>query len=426
MLNRRNAILGTAACLAAVQGCGPSDAPAPISEPLRTDIPLRIAMAATKIQSDAINRSWGSVSDQPLKITTTQTSRDSSAPIADLIAAAENSDVVVVPLNAVAELVANDAIAPMASDDMQELIDDLYPALRGGVVRFGNNAYALPLASTLPALLTTESTAPDSPIATWHDYDQWVGEQANQAAGEPTAPGWAAAMFLWRAAGSAQRWLFNRENFAPTIDEETYIDSLALMAKTVARYPQPRRTPDQVWSDLLDQKIAGGIGFPTRPPGNESEIRVAPLPGGTNPLNQNKPLFDPWLSVIAITTNCRQTDASRTFVQWITGGESSESARRQIAPFAPVRISDAHDLSDPYAQWLTQKLDTPVTLPTIQVMGAAEYYAALDDQVIRCLGGKSTPAESLAETAKSWRALTARIGIDPQLRTWRRIQGIEA
>ena len=79
-----------------------------------------------------------------------------------------------------------------------------------------------------------------------------------------------------------------------------------------------------------------------------------------------------------------------------------------------------------YQQWLGRRLEVPVTLPALQLLSAGRYYEVLDQQVGRCIDGKATAEEALAEVSTKWRAINDSVGTEKQERAWRRAQGMRA
>ena len=79
-----------------------------------------------------------------------------------------------------------------------------------------------------------------------------------------------------------------------------------------------------------------------------------------------------------------------------------------------------------FGQWLATRLSSPITMPTLQLLHAGDYYAALDSQVVRALDGEVTPEQALAEVARRWQATTEQVGVEKQLRAWRRAQGMRS
>ncbi|TWU56104.1 hypothetical protein Poly59_24080 [Rubripirellula reticaptiva] len=429
-VTRRQAISQSATCLAGITllGCNRTDeVVAPVAA-ARTDIPLRITWVGSQDEADAIERGWSSVSEQAIAINVVVIDRSQSVPsIADLTELAKSSDLLSVPLMMVAELASSESIESLTGDAISVITSDLLPAMRSGVARYGGDTFAIPYAANLPALFFSTNRSEADLALSWKEYGDRVGADWNGKAGEPTTAGWAASMFLWRSIGSAQRWLVSRETFEPTIDDEPYVQALDQMRQTVARYETPRQTPSQIWQRLQQRELAAGITFPTSQANSEAELSAADLPSPESSSQSLASLaFSPWLNAITMSANCRQTDASKLFMDWISGGEGSESTRQMVAPYNAVRSSDASSSLTPYAQWIEKKLGSPVTLPSMQFISAGEYYAALDHAVMDCLDGKSTAAEALASAKSHWQSITKRVGVDVQLRAWRRANGMRA
>ncbi|MGB7326334.1 MAG: hypothetical protein WBD31_15785 [Rubripirellula sp.] len=429
-VTRRQAISQSATCLAGITllGCNrPAEVVAPVTA-VRTDIPLRITWVGSQDDADAIQRGWSSVSEQAIAVTAITLDRSASIPsIDDLIQQAKTCDLLSVPLMMVAELVSSQSIESLTGDAISAITSDLMPAMRSGAARYGGDTFAIPYAANLPALFLSDNRSDTDMAMSWKEYDDRVVADWKGKAGEPTTGGWAAAMFLWRSVGSAQRWLVSRETFEPTIDDEPYVQALDQMRQTVARYEKPRQTPSQIWQGLQQRELDAGITFPTSQVNSETELVATDLPGPQSS-GQSLPslAFSPWLNVIAMSTNCRQTDASKVFMDWISGGEGSESARQTVSPHSAVRSSNTSSNLDAYAEWIEKRLGSPVTLPSMQFISAGQYYAALDNAVMDCLDGKSTAADALAGAKSQWQAITKRVGVDVQLRAWRRANGMRA
>jgi hypothetical protein len=260
------------------------------------------------------------------------------------------------------------------------------------------------------------------------------------AAAEPLAAGAAAKMFLWRASeASPPVWLFDRESFEPVLTAETYVSALETMRQNVLRYGQARMTPGEVWSGIAGGKLSIALGWPAvfgDPPRIEAvgDTIVSGLP--TTPKTSDllgiaSPVLpDPDALLAVISSRCRQTVAAKRFVIWLSGGEGSEMVRASVGPMTairrPLEVSQETDiaLSNDYATFLAQRLSSLNLRPTIRLHGYDRYMAALDQEVLACLDGKQTAAESLASVSKAWQSLTAEIGIERQAKAWRLAQGL--
>jgi hypothetical protein len=432
-LNRRHLLVGSATwAVGATLGCRHEEEPVAAATEERQDVPLRLALAGTEQDAESIQRGWGAVTEQPIDIQPIKMDRGDAGTLSDaILTAAKNSDLIIYPLAWVAQASAAEVVVAL-SDDEFEAIDQesgsLFPALRSGAARYADQYLAVPLGAALPALLwgVDDAESGQPAIESWQAYDDAVSKVWNGMASEPSAPGWAGAMFLWRAA-SAKSWLFSREDLRPLVDQEPYIESLDLMVRTHARYQMKRQTPDQVWSAVNSGELKGGIGFPGVRTEVQREFQIGNMPG-VNELS--KVLLDPFSPVISLSANCRQSTVAKRFIGWISGGEGSPTIRQQVAGMTEIRES-ANRENDAYAggpnsynHWLATRLSSPVTIPNLQLLQAGDYYAALDQHVGRALAGDAKPREALAAVAKQWQATSEHVGIDKQLRAWRRAQGI--
>jgi ABC-type glycerol-3-phosphate transport system substrate-binding protein len=334
---------------------------------------------------------------------------------------------VIYPIAIATELVAAEAITPLPEEFSQTLDRDqgnLLPALRNRLAAYTDQTIGLPLGTSLPAILSVD---PIAPVGSWKDYDQLVADTWKGKAGEPTAPGWAAAMFLWRAA-HIKGWLFDRENLNPLIDSEPYVEALERFTTTHDRYQAKRQGPDEIWSGIISGSLLGGISWWHEDNANV-EVNVVDLP---TPSSQGKILFDPFAVMASLSSDCRQSAAAKQFIAWIAGNESSESMRRNVFGTATNRATSVRESQSAlgakqvtnYDRWLSNRLTNPITRPTLQLQDSTDYYAALDQGVGRALDHQTSAQDALSQTADKWRQITRNVGAVKQLRTWNRLQGL--
>ncbi|TWU26922.1 hypothetical protein Pla52o_07780 [Novipirellula galeiformis] len=441
-LNRRQLLATATGATLTLAGCSRPSAEKPLTTKSRTDIPLRITMVGSDEEAEVISRSWSSIHEQPLTITTIQANRAGGDPgtnvaqgqadrlIDRLIEQTHQSDLVIYPLWAVPELVAAEAIIPISDEQFKEMetqTGDLYSAVRNGAARYAGEFFAMPLGANQPALLSTDEVPV---MESWEDYDRWVADDLKGNANEPLAAGWAATMFLWRAASTlSQGWLFTRDDFQPTLNTEPYVDVLQQMAKTAARYSPKRQTPTQIWTSIQNGQQRGGIGFAATNNASDVEVNVSNLPGA----DDNKRIFlDPYSTLVSLSATCRQSAVSKRWMDWIAGGEGSDAIRRQVSGATSIRTPHQSELSSEpvrqsgYAAWLTERLQTPVTLPSLQLFDADAYYAALDTAIGKTIDGKLDAQAALDQVAQQWEVITTRIGRQKQLSAWGRAQGLRA
>lgn len=409
-----------------IAGCGKTAEQAQPA-PERRDVPLRAVLVGRQEDADVISRAWSSVTSGSVEFDLLTISREDPAELAKLPQLAKKNDLLIYPLMAVADLYAASAIVPNTEDEFEAAEEDLgqvYPALRNGAAMYAGQLVSLPLRASLPALVTVDSI--DRP-ATWADYDKWVSEM-DGAVSEPLAPGWAAITFLRRVASVLKTgWMFTRETLTPLVDSQLYVDVLSQLKTTADRYQADRMTPPQIFNQIQQGKLRGGICFQTGE--SESPVNVVGLPGQEG---VNRVLLDPFSSVVSISAACRQTRLSKQFVTWLSGGEGSETVRRQVHAMTTVRKSDVdpgtggQQQGDNYQAWLSQRLEIPITLPAMQLLSAGDYYRQLDQQVTACLDGKVAPQEALQAVAAAWSRLHDQVGLQKQERAWRRAQGRRA
>ena len=425
----RRQLLGSSVALAGwlASGCDRQQKPSPSSaatSPSST-VPLRVALVGEARDRETITRAWEAITNQPLDISLIALDRSSPDGIWNALRGqATQTDVVILPLLAVPQAVDQEFLVPLGGAEFEAADQSsgaILSAVKNGAARYGGDSYAIPLGAAQPWLLSTQEV---DPVDSWQDYDSLV-ERWEGAASEPTAPGWAAAMFLWRSAAERD-WLFGRDHLEPLVESESYVRSLQQMVQTCSRYQIKSQSPQQIWEGVASSKLSGGIGFPELRSELDGIVVISPLPGMTD---SSRVLLDPFSPVIALASSCRQSAAAKRFILWISGGEGSQAVRRQVRGMTDTRAlpdsapSSGASRSD-YDLLLRRRLSSPVTMPTLQLLAAGEYYGVLDRQVIQALDEKISPADALAQVAKEWQAITELIGEEKQSGVWRRAQGM--
>jgi hypothetical protein len=385
-----------------------------------------VTFVGAQQDAEAIRRGWSSVTDHPLDIAMIDLDRTQPEALADeVLERARQTDVVILPLALISQAVHQQRLVPLTADEFQaanEEWGEVVAAVRNGAARYAGETYCIPLGAQQPFLISTEELPA---VESWQAYDQLV-EQWGGLAGEPTAPGWAGAMFLWRSAAE-RNWLFGRDQLEPLVQEDAYVRSLELMVQTCSRYQLKNQTPQQVWDGVAKAKLRGGIAFPQRRSQTEALVTVQELPGT---VDGSRVLLDLFSPVIGLAASCRQTALAKQFMVWISGGEGSRPVRQQVLGMSETRgrttlaagPTSANESS--YDRQLMRHLANPVTMPTLQLLEGGSYYGVLDRQVIRAIQGEATPSEALAEVAAQWESITERVGQEDQVRVWRRAQGM--
>ena len=401
--------------------------PAPQAE--REKVPLRVVYAGEISDLQVIERGWGSISDHPLEIKSLPLTRvELGAVDSDLTSECVRCDVAIVPLSLLPALRRADVIVPLSGglvDNANRDMGPLYPAVRNGAALFAGEMICMPLGAMQPCLVASD---PVSPLGSWEDYDELVQSWGGLAA-EPTGLGWAAGSFLARCVEQEQ-WLFDGGNLQPLLTNASYVDALKLMVQTCGRYQAKDLNPAEIWESVANGSLKGGIAFPTGSLISDANLTVQQLPGKHQP---EKILLDSFSPVGVLSAMCRQTAIARQFMLWISGGDGSESVRSQIAGMGSVRRlnglireSDSTTLESTYQRFLFERLNQPVTLPTLQILESQKYINVLDQQVRLAIQGDVQPAESLVEASRQWNAITDQVGREEQMKVWKRLNGMIA
>ena len=344
---------------------------------------------------------------------------------AEMGRAVNSSDIILGPSILLADWIAAKAIVPMADEATAERVESFFPAIRSGMCRYAGQRYCLPLGSPVASLISAE---PIESCDDWDAYDQRV-QAWNGEAAEPTAPGWAAMTFLWRASRQVNRWLFDQKSFESLIATADYIKVLHQMKLTFQRSTSPGLTPQEIAARIQSGDLKGGIGFPANSDmRSTSALSFQPLPGQAD---SDSILLDPMSPVVALSANCRQSSASKAFMLWITGGEGSDATRSQLGSAFPVSpISKMNSASSPatsaYGSLLASELSKPITETNFMILEGHRYYAVLDQAVLDCLADRVSADQALKKASTQWNELTERIGAETQVRAWRRARGMRA
>ena len=427
IVDRRQMLIASTVALAS--GCTREESSKP-EQSTRKDVPLRVLWLGSESETEVVQRAWGAVSPQPLKFDVVAIDRaDASMAKVALAERAAKQDVVVFPMLFMAEMHANEALVPVTDDELNstdEKLGRVYPALRSGAAQFGGQVIATPLGGLLPAVVSVDE--PDS-FGSWKEYHQWVKDELNGKASEPLAQGWAGVMFLWRASTNVETsWLFDRDGMQPLIADENFVDALNQLRETFKLCGGKRMSPKEIWAELLEEKLKGCIGFEVSGSSESADLSVTDLPGQ----NQNRLLLDPFTPLAALSAGCRQSAASKEFVDWMSGGDGSDSLRQEVPRFSITRVPSMSSeqsqqaASSNYTRWFRQRLATPSTLAALRLLSADEYYKVLDETIGQCLEGKLNPDEALGLVAKQWNELTAKVGVEKQAAAWRRSQGMRS
>ncbi|TWU65723.1 hypothetical protein V7x_12720 [Crateriforma conspicua] len=424
----------------AVTGCSePDETSSGTASSVRTDVPLRVVWVGHDDPSEVLQRNWGAVAEVPLKVQWVRRDEQSITELGPtVLAASRRADVLVVPLLCVADLYAGDLISEIQDAWQANLNESLGPvltSLRVGAASYAASDFAVPLGSDVPVLMVDVAT---DPIENWDAFSDYASQHANRVA-EPIGRGQCGESYLRRIAGTVEaNWLFDRETFQPTIDSDVCTAALESMKAAAQHYAKPTLTAREIGMAIAEGTLDGGIGVLPASAGDTSSLDLRPLPSTVSDLMQSDgdqtvssdvgpTLLSPWTSLGILPKSCRQSKSAKQFLQWLAGGEGIGSVRNQLAGLDVTRIANSIDggesLPDPYQQIRRDQLSSAIVRPTTQLIQGCAYYDALDASIHACVAGDTKPAQALATVAATWSALTEAIGVEKQIRAWRRSQG---
>jgi hypothetical protein len=210
-----------------------------------------------------------------------------------------SGDVVIFPSRHLGTLAERGDLQPVRSSVLKspELgLNDLYPAIRNGEMKYGGQTLALPLGSP-PLLMCWRPTAtfgnppPRWPPATWADYRRLLGMGTSEA--QPTAPplaGRAAAFTLLARAlayTESQRRgeaLFDAETMAPRIAAPPFVRALTEIVEEASVVSRESPVDFQHGVELVRSgKAQATLGWPSFVPDSSAALtflglRFAALP----------------------------------------------------------------------------------------------------------------------------------------------------
>ncbi|MEM0924475.1 MAG: hypothetical protein AAGJ83_00420 [Planctomycetota bacterium] len=452
-LSRRSGLLAIATGLLA--GC--KSEPVVESQPTSvSSVPLRIGIyepgdasssgngeSLTVVDdgfADSIRRVWALASEQPIEIVPLNTPAVASGPDADssaiekaMASQALGVDVMIFPQRMLGTYVQFRCLVGLSAEVLTGFETELgktLPSVRNGLGIYGGESYGVAGGAKVFAFLASD---PEATCVDWEAYDAWVTANEGLAA-EPLADGWAATSFLHRCATSLQRdWLFDRNTFRPFLDSQEYRDVLSLMKQTADRYVGDALDPAGIWRAIRQGTLSGGIGYEVS---NADDEIVTEMDEPLDVSISNSPAlteatqiwFPPSTPIVALSVGCRQTDASKRMIGWLSGGEQVESLWRTTERFSPTRKRDISEAnrqrpSSNYLRWLETRLTAVQVQTPLCVPFANQYHEALDDEVLACLAGRQSPEAALRSVSARWEAITDVVGRKQQTAAWKRARG---
>ncbi len=428
---RTCAALCLTAVLAVLAGCDRDEqtvAPPPLPTP---SVTLRVLVVNDPPLAEAIERlrgEWAVRSGGQLEATSKPWSEVESADSLD-------ADVVVFPARYLGTLCERGWLRPVRDSVLRgETYDaaDVFPLVRGRLVRYGGQTMALPLGVEMPLVgYRAESLAgrQGEPPRSWDDFGQLLDQSGVTPHWWPprdAAQHWGATMLLARAAAYAthpnrEGVLFDPHSMRPRIAEPPFIRALDRWcgepSAAVAAAPA-----DVVWAAL-----PGSAELYNHSTGEweraERGVRQVPLVGGGG-------------SLIGVTQASRNAATAFQLAAWLSSAEISGQLGPKVGASLPCRYSqmralggwldgfDGRTSTSGLSRDVERALSGEACLVVPPLPGIDGYLAALDEAVKGALRGERSPDEALQEVARRWDELTDQLGHDRQRTAYLKHLGI--
>ncbi|WP_149498734.1 extracellular solute-binding protein [Roseiconus lacunae] len=399
------------------------------STPAPSNVPLRIVFDGGTDDAERIRRAYGAAAEQPIEVSSVDSAK--SDQISAIVQQVQLSDVAVVSQALLGRLINDEAIVDI-NDDVFDEIDSRYgrsfSAIENSSGRFDGLRWGVAVGAKPLAVLSLD---PDLELKTWADHAQWAADLNGKTA-EPLAEGWAAHSFFNRCALQFDRgWLFDRLTLKPSIDQPRYIDALQGLVDTAKVYASTEMTPGGIYNQIRNGVLQGGIGFVAPPTESLSdgdaakEVFDISATACPNETETERVWLGPQTRLACVSTGCRQTEASRRFIGWLSGGAPQSGALRQTVAIGvtrePIESQQATGGGNGYDRWVVDQLKTSRVVPGPWIPGGMRYYDVLDQEVRSCLASERTPAQALKNVADAWSQITEKLGRDKQLVAWKKL-----
>jgi len=385
------------------------------------------------------------------------------------------ADVVIFPSRLLGTLAERGELQPVRRSVLESTklsLADIYPAIRDGEMKYGDQTLALPLGS--PPLLaywrhdlqsSEVDDAPQNwPPKTWQEYRRWFGAGRPEAkkAALPLAGRAAAYTLLARALAYTEpsrrsEALFDADTMKPGIAAPPFVRALGEIVEEMAgRGVQPadfaaamKRVRDGEavatlgWPGAASEEVAASTKAAASPP------EFGPLPTTEQTFSQsqgrweNQSLRDSVTilgaegRLVGVSARSRNAVSAFRLCQWLTSGDVAVqlSSRSRGTLWYRASQTAAYDrwskgdslrqASLPVTEVVAEALtsETAIVLPRVPAID--EYLEALAKAVRSAEPGEGGAKAALEAAAATWEAITDRLGRESQAATYRRHLGIE-
>ena len=456
-------------CLAfLVLGCGQQSETVNDVEPkppLRVQGPLRVLIVDDEELGVVLEREWRASSEHAIEIDHVGAS--------DLLASVQadskklDTDIVIFPSAMLGTLAERKLLRPAPRELASEpsyRYGEIFDLVRRRETHWGAQPYAVSFGSPTLVLLRRADLVPNAP-ETWEDLNREVARltegglpDAMTALAQPLADGWAARVFLSRAAGylydsSKVSGVFNYATMEPRIASDPFVRALEEMLADCADGFSFDLTPATSLQAFVDGRAAMAITWASAIPAGDGgdaaldSAKVSDLPrasrlnadsGGRNATGSNSvTLFGIDGRMGAVSRAAKNAALANIFLAWATGPQDSAMISSRSAHTAPFRSSHqavaggwTHprlpaSAAEEYARTVQESLCRSRAFQCLRIPGYDRYLRILDEKVLQVLHRRQQVRPALDEVADRWAATTDELGVSRQIAAYRLSLGIE-
>jgi len=377
-------------------------------------------------------------------------------------------DVVIAPSASLGTIVAWGLVEPLPAQwltNPEWNADDLLLRDRTEFVTWGKDVVAMSFGSPTFCFLYQPDiwkNAKLKPPQTWKEYAEQIpllqrmsgsSDGAGPVAVEPLAPGWAAPVFLARAAPyvrhvSQSSTLFSTSDFSPRIEGAPFERALQELVRCAHQTGQPQRwlvtTPADAARGILQAEFAIAMTWPhaawfpagTNVPTSGPTLSILPLPGSKqyyssrssaweqreDGLTAHVPFFGSSGRLGLVTNTSKHKQAAFSLLAWLTAQQRKSTipvvsswcfvarkshlndAARWLGPFA------RDDVTERFTKMVEQEHLEELWLTYPRFAHAARYMSVLDDAVRAAVETQEDPKKTLQDVSAAWERLTDELG----------------
>lgn len=432
--------------------------------------PLSVVVLDDPSLAEAIKRELGARLDREAQI--------QSLTSAELMTQSSlRHDVVIYPPRLMGEFIARgwiDPLPPVARDDENLDLADVFTAIRQQEIRWGNEVYAVPFGSPVPVLIVREDLLNQLELeipTTWQAYAACV--QAIQESGlltqegttlkastlEPTADDWLPALLLARAAS----YVKHTDNLSLSLDLSSgksllgtsgFVRAAEQMQAMIETIPATHRglAPGEVAGAALRGDSVLAIGWIDATSGDSQSnlpLKFAPLPGSAEIYDvvndrwesldngiHHVPLISSGGMVGSVSSLSGQTVEAAEILALLSGrelaplistqGTHTTLYRNDSVPAAEAWVGEQlpRSLAIEYGQVVQAELQGSRVVAPLRIPGQMEYHAALSSGLRKLLDDQLGPLATLAEVSEAWDDITMARGAESQRAAYRASMGI--